>query len=110
MSRFRNNADIARHYTKLDTNPEDYKSKDYHPYHPKAENDYEEGISIKFVDGSVFRSKQLTCREVDRAINLEHKQWLQLNNFSAINVNCIIHYEPYKFFNHQQDYKRRGNY
>lgn len=96
---FKNNADRYSNYQRLDTNPSHYQSR---------RDNYSEGVSITYIDGSYFRTKDLTVDDVKTALHDEKKRWLELPNGGEINLGYVIHYEPYKFFENNYRNNKRG--
>ena len=102
---FDNNAERAQNYCKLDTNIDHYKSKYDHPYKPKndyQQKDYQVGVSMTYIDGSYFRTNNFTVDDITDALE-SGKRWIELQNGGRINLGYVIHYEPYKFFDHDDN-------
>ena len=102
---FDNNAERAQNYRKLDTNIDHYKSKYDHPYKPKndyQQKEYQVGVSMTYIDGSYFRTNNFTVDYITDALE-SGKRWIELQNGGRINLGYVIHYEPYKFFDHDDN-------
>lgn len=124
----------------LDTNPDHYKSsygngirrgrdervsdptkrydpveEEYYSNHPKPnyQRNYVEGVVIHFIDGSFFKTKELTAQRLSEnlrkalSVNDSNTKWLALDNGGAINLKQVTYYTPYKFYENSH---RREDY
>lgn len=109
---FKNNAEAMSNYKALDTNLDHYKSnrKPYRPRNNYATRDeYVEGVAIRCVDGSTYRTKDFTVDDIFDALHTHREEWLKLENGGEINLKYVVRYEPFKFYNKRENF-RGGRY
>lgn len=98
---FKNNAAKAENYAPLDTNPDHYKSKLRKYIQPLSNNDDSkptEGVSIRYIDGSTFKTKEFTVDDIYDALHVDKVRWLKRKNGGEINLGYVMHYEPFTFY------------
>lgn len=103
MRDFKNNAAVASNYKKLDTNPDHYKGGVGYgrPYHPHQS----EGVVLHLIDGSTFKTKEYTAEDIQAQLTDSERQWLQLDNGGAVNLKCVVRFEPMR-----QEYRARRDW
>lgn len=99
---FNNRKLKASNFRELDTNPNHYKNDDFTSNRSKNQNGYTKGVSITYVNGQTFKTKDVTVEDIYESLK-EDNNWLRLKNGGCINLNHVMHFEPYKFFDHPRD-------
>ena len=92
---FNNRKFKASKFSDLDTNPSHYKDS-------KSLSSYTKGVAITYVNGQTFKTKDVTVENIYEAL-AEDNNWLRLKNGGCINLAHVMHFEPYKFFDHPRD-------
>ena len=99
---FNNRKLKASNFSELDTNPSHYKDDGFTHSRSKSLSSYTKGVAITYVNGQTFKTKDVTVENIYETL-AENNNWLRLKNGGCINLAHVMHFEPYKFFDHPRD-------
>lgn len=57
------------------------------------------------IDGSTFKTKEYTAEDIQDQLTDPERQWLQLDNGGAVNLKCVVRFEPM-----HQEYRARRDW
>lgn len=99
---FNNRKLKASKFDELDTNPSHYKDDSFTHSRSKSLSSYTKGVAITYVNGQTFKTKDVTVENIYETL-AENNNWLRLKKRGGINLAHVMHFEPYKFFDHPRD-------